>query len=134
MYLYLFGLFYVILQVNMLKSVYVCKRKQNRVVFSVQKMISTELKCRTGLPRPELHCCSVRPELVCPCPADCTLSVSVPYVTMTHEARYPCLADMHVTGRHRRRCDIDDFGSILCDLAMYSLKLEILTTQARKHR
>ena len=90
--------FYVIMQVNMLKSVYICKRKQNRVVFSVQKVASTKSRFRTDLPQSELCCCVVRPELVCPCPTDRTPFVSVPYVTMTHEGRYPCLADMHVKG------------------------------------
>ena len=116
----------------MLKSVYICNRKQNRVVFSVQKIVSTKWRFWTNLPQPELHCCGVRPELVCPCPTDRTPSVSAPYVTVTHEGRYPCLEDMHITDRHRRRCDINGFEPILCNLTTYSTKLEILALQTKK--
>ena len=64
-----------------------------------------------------------------PC-IDCVCAVA----TVTHEGRYPCLEDMHVTDRHRRRCDINDFRSNLCNSTTYSIKLEILTLQTRKFR
>ena len=121
----------------MLKSVYIWKRKRNRVVISVQEMIPAGMQnlhlvqilqsCVCTRVRPTVHCLRLFP-----CPTDRASSASVPYVTVTHGVRYPCPEDMHVADCHRQRCDIGDFGSILCNLATYSIKLEILTLQTRK--
>ena len=118
----------------MLKSVYICKRKHNRVVMSVQKMTFYEIEASN---RPTSNTATL---LWCPTGTGVSVSdrtypsVSAPYVTVTYEGSYPCLGDMYVTDCHRRRYDIVKFGSILCNLTTYSIKLEILTLQTRKLR